>query len=98
MPAIPCYNKIACECPELPLENLSSEDSDVPVFCSTVTFHADPRLGDCPGELECTKFCCSEESQEDAYFCALRLAQECVYSNWTLTDCPAPTCDPDCPV
>jgi len=101
MSLMPCPNRInECECQDDPISNFSSEDLDPNVFCANVTFSSPPLLGICDGGAGFTSsaWCCSEISFEDAYLCALRKAQEKLWSDWLTGSCPPPGCPPNCPI
>ncbi len=95
--SVPCVNalKDCLPCNDDPVANYSSEAPDPQVFCAVVTFTAQLPLGMC-GEVSATEECCSLISQQDAYLCALKKAQQTVWGSWKSATCPPPGCPPNC--
>jgi len=94
-----CKNRINdCACDDDPVSNYSAEGPDLQLFCAVVTYEAPPRLGVCDGGsgFSATEECCSTVSYQDAYLCALRKAQEKIWSKWLTGTCPPPGCPPNC--
>lgn len=75
---------MSCEqCTLDPWLNLSSEVPDRDRNINIVNFVQRPPLGWEYRAVGCQRTCVSEVSQEDANECALALAQECLYSDWS---------------
>lgn len=85
-------------CNDEPIANFSAEAPDDPLFCATVTFTEEPSIGMCADEISDTEICCSTVNYQDAYLCALQLAQETVWETWKEAPCPIPECPPECEI
>lgn len=84
---IPCAQVIDCPGDDSPIRNLSAEDPDVQLFCTTAFFRGIPPIGVCWEKLGCATPICSTESLEEAEIAADIAARDCVWDTWSTPGC-----------
>lgn len=78
----PCAAKVnECECNDFPLENLSAEQPDEPVFLGNGDFVGTPPVGGTAGKQGCISWCYAD-TQAEADACAAAQASLCAKETW----------------